>query len=146
MKVVEPSVSTASRWRTSTLPLGHLLRTPGQRQRHGRQQGLGHERDGHPDGEHEPVARAVAEQHRDPEEERPDGDRDAAIVPHHPVRGRPSAGSPAWPLTVVNWAIVASRVLDPMAVTIASPVPSTTNVPANTRVADGDRRRARSHR
>ena len=65
------------------LPLGHLLGTPGERERDGRQQRLGNERDGHADGEHEPVLRPVAQQEGDAEEGHADADGDGRDHPHH---------------------------------------------------------------
>ena len=61
MNVVEPRVSTDSSRRTRAWRRGHPLRAHRQRQRHGRQQPLGHERDRHADREQEPVRRRGAD-------------------------------------------------------------------------------------
>ena len=143
MNVVEPSVSTASRLRTSTWRLRHLLGAPRQRERHGRQQRLGDEGDGDADGEHEAVGGGVAEQHRRAaKKSAADADGDAGDGPHDPVQLAGSAGWSAWRSSVVSRAISASRVRragggdDGV-----SASPSTTNVPANSSLVglDGGR-------
>ena len=61
--------------------LRHLLGTPREGQRDGRQQGLGDEGDGDPDGEDEPLRGRVPEQEGDPEERRADAEGDGGDQP-----------------------------------------------------------------
>ena len=86
MNVVEPSVSTASRWRTSAWRPAMRWAPVGQRQRDGRQEPARHHRDGHADGEEEAVrrrhARAARRHRRSPT---PIGDGDHGDDPRHAV-------------------------------------------------------------
>ena len=103
MNVVEPSVSTASRWRTRAwwsamrwAPMASDSVTVGQ-------QALGDEGDHHADAEEEPVARRHADQQREREEADADADGDEGDDANQPVQlerqrgrggGRPVGSAP----------------------------------------------------
>ena len=65
---------------------GHLLGAPCQRQRDRRQQRLGHQGNGHTDGEDEPVGRGQADECGDGEEEQSDPDGDDGHDSDHVVQ------------------------------------------------------------
>lgn len=65
----------------------HLLGTPCERERHGRQQRLGHEGHGHADGEHQPVRCGSTGDHHDDEEGGTDGHGDQRNGAHDPSQG-----------------------------------------------------------
>ena len=62
--------------------MGHLLGTPGEGEGDGGEEGLGHEGDGHADGEDEAVLDGAADEQRDGEEEHAHGDGDRGDDAH----------------------------------------------------------------
>ena len=66
--------------------LGHPLGSPCQRERDGRQEGLGHQGHGDPDAEDQRVGQRPPRHHHDDEEEQSHAERDQGDEPHDPAK------------------------------------------------------------